>query len=212
LHFNCSSVQLSWRTPPAILNRERRAMLDRPAESFCFLPASRLFTIESTPQSRTFDGAFLSGSALSASLYPDPRRARYLLPSILLALCFHGLTNCFSRNPLVFITFCVAPWVSSSPLFLPLSLRLSGHTPPPQTHFLHQLTDSFFFALFSAASPFVFNRLWTLLQNTGVGVAASRNSRGTPQPRILRRSVLPVLLRVAPARYILGACLTARFP
>jgi len=109
LHFNCSSVQLSWRTPPAILNRERRAMLDRPAESFCFLPASRLFTIESTPQSRTFDGAFLSGSALSASLYPDPRRARYLLPSILLALCFHGLTNCFSRNPLVFITFCVAP-------------------------------------------------------------------------------------------------------
>jgi len=30
---------------------------------------------------------------------------------ILPALCFHGLTNCFSRNSLVFKTFCVAPGV-----------------------------------------------------------------------------------------------------
>jgi hypothetical protein len=25
-------------------------------------------------------------------------------------LCFHGLTNCFSRKPFVLITICVAPW------------------------------------------------------------------------------------------------------
>src|SRR6266481_4135961 len=27
------------------------------------------------------------------------------------ALCFHGLTNCFSRNPFILITICVAPRV-----------------------------------------------------------------------------------------------------
>jgi len=49
-------------------------------------------------------------------------------------------------------------------------------------------------------------------QNTGGGVPPSRNSHGTPQLRIQPPGPLRLLLRDAPARYILGASLTARFP
>src|SRR6267154_5617800 len=42
---------------------------------------------------------------------------------VLSPLCFHGLTNCFSRKPFAFINICVAPRVS-----------------PPTVHDIHEFT------------------------------------------------------------------------
>ena len=42
-------------------------------------------------------GCLCDNSAYSASLYPEPRRVRYHLPSLFSPLCFHALTNPFSH-------------------------------------------------------------------------------------------------------------------
>ena len=53
----------------------------------------------------------------------------------LFALCFHGLTNCFSRNPFLFTIICVAPGVgvTNSPILplFPLWLGVSVANPIP---------------------------------------------------------------------------------
>src|SRR5258708_4185762 len=41
-------------------------------------------------------------SALSATLYPEPRGVRYRLPLSWRPLCFHNDTNCFSRKAFIF--------------------------------------------------------------------------------------------------------------
>src|ERR1700732_31244 len=56
-------------------------------------------------------------------------------------LCFHNLTNCFSRKPLVLITICVAPWC------FPRGLRISDF---PAQHWVGKLTLSITYSLFFA--------------------------------------------------------------
>ena len=56
----------------------------------------------------------LTVSPLPPSFPPQPRVSSQ--PSILSDLCFHGLTNCFSRNPFILRNICVAPGVWGTPL------------------------------------------------------------------------------------------------
>jgi hypothetical protein len=49
------------------------------------------------------------GCGVSPLLPFASHRSRMTSHMILLALCFHGLTNCFSRKPFAFTVICVAP-------------------------------------------------------------------------------------------------------
>src|SRR6267378_3318115 len=73
--------------------------------------------------------------------------------SVLSPLCFHGLTNCFSRKPFVFRKICVAtPGV-------PYVFAIQSSVTPGFNVF-QQLADSFaLFALFLHTRAFVFSRL-----------------------------------------------------
>jgi len=108
--------------------------------------------------------SFLPANLLRAC--PSGRRASVpLCHSNLSPLCFHTLTNCFSRNPFVFTLICVAPGVT--PSLLP-PVRLSGvrklicsALPAEVALCFHTLTNPFF------RNPFLF----TSMQNPrGCGV------------------------------------------
>src|SRR5882724_5073606 len=82
-------------------------------------------------------------------------------------LCFHGLTNPFSRNSFPFTSICVAPWC------FPRALRISG---VPAPHWVGELmlsiTYSLIFALGSLfrACAVCFQRLTaSFAENRGVG-------------------------------------------
>src|SRR5712672_4055154 len=82
-------------------------------------------------------------------------------------LCFHGLTNPFSRKSFPFTSICVAPWC------FPRCLRISGI---PAPHWVGELmlsiTYSLFFALGSlfGACAVCFQRLTaSFAENRGVG-------------------------------------------
>src|SRR5712664_3503240 len=82
------------------------------------------------------------------------------------ALCFHILTNCFSRNPFILTTIPIAPrvWGYKHSNLSPNSVPPRRCLPRPcrggkSIVFRHLLPLSRLFALFSALPPFVFNRL-----------------------------------------------------
>src|SRR5712664_603843 len=85
-------------------------------------------------------------------------------------LCFHNLTNCFSRKPFVLITIQIARGV---PLQIPVSLHKSHH-PNSQAASFQQLAASFsLLAPFFELVSFVFRDLQPLFENTGVGCLRS---------------------------------------
>src|SRR6266446_107402 len=90
------------------------------------------------------------------------------------ALCFHILTNCFSRNPFILTTIPIAPGCGGTSL--PISLRtlcLRAAACPglKSIVFRRLLPLSRLFALFSALLPFVFNRLQPLFpKHRGWGI------------------------------------------
>jgi hypothetical protein len=83
--------------------------------------------------------------------------AHYSLPTLFLPpLCFHTLTNCFSRNPFVFTLICVAPGCHPSASLHPHESRVTSHKSRP---FILLEPLCRLFGLFSALVSFVFNRL-----------------------------------------------------
>ena len=91
--------------------------------------------------------------------YPFPSPAKPPIRGLWL-LCFHGLTNCFSRNPFRLMNICVAPGVWG-PHFIPNS-RSQVHL---RQHVYSQwLTASWILLpLFFEFPFFVFSNLRTLL-------------------------------------------------
>ena len=87
----------------------------------------------------------------------DPLSCKGCRGAAVRVLCFHNLTNCFSRKPLLLITIRIAPGVGI-PVVLYLATR---HSPLPL--YFHQLADSLtLFGLFFESSQFVFSNLRTL--------------------------------------------------
>src|SRR6266404_8704364 len=82
-------------------------------------------------------------------------------------LCFHGLTNPFSRKPFSFTSICVAPWC------FPQALRISGVPAPHWVgNLILSITYSLFFALGSlfGACAVCFQRLTaSFAENSGGG-------------------------------------------
>src|SRR6266436_5379592 len=93
-------------------------------------------------------------------------------------LCFHGLTNCFSRKPFDLITICVAPggvpsYSVISVLRPPCPLRCAFSCSCAVVRF-QQLADSFaLLALFFELVPFIFRHLHPFLKKTGGWVGVS---------------------------------------
>jgi hypothetical protein len=92
------------------------------------------------------------------------KQSAYLSP-----LCFHGLTNCFSRKPFVLITICVAPGCAPSCLLAMLGVWGARGANPV---FLYSC------GLFCA--------LWALLCMRGLYFQRLTNSRKTPGVGYLR--------------------------
>jgi len=79
------------------------------------------------------------------------------LPTLFLPpLCFHTLTNCFSRNPFIFTLICVAPGCHLSASLHP---QVTSHKSRP---FILLEPLCRLFAPFSALASFVFSRLQPL--------------------------------------------------
>src|SRR6266851_3655708 len=124
------------------------------------------------------------------------------------ALCFHILTNCFSRNPFILITIRIAPGCggtqASNPP--PNSVPPRRYLPRPcrggkSIVFRHLLPLSRLFALFSALLPFVFNPLQPLSRkHPGVGYPPSSLQ---PQTFRDRRSDAPGPHESSPSTFVL---------
>lgn len=93
-----------------------------PAQTCRLHSALRLFVIGSALKSPPFEALSPLYGLVRSSLRFFSRAAMVRLPlsSNLMALCFHGLANCFSRNPSHFRDICVAPRVPPLPLPFPL--------------------------------------------------------------------------------------------
>src|SRR5712671_1640559 len=91
----------------------------------------------------------------------------YKQSACLSPLCFHGLTNPFSRKSFPFTSICVAPWC------FPRCLRISGIPAPHWVgRLMFSITCSLFFALGSlfGACVVCFQRLTaSFAENRGVG-------------------------------------------
>ena len=130
----------------------------------------------------------------------DPLSCKGCRGAAVRVLCFHNLTNCFSRKPLLLITIRIAPGVGI-PVVLYLATR---HSPLPL--YFHQLADSLtLFGLFFESSQFVFSNLRTLFAKTpGWGTAAPNlNCRTVSSQLSLLRAERPhrVNRRRAPCRH-----------
>jgi len=80
----------------------------------------------STPLQSGESRLFLQNTRGGGVYVTAPSASPRLFPSLTLSpLCFHGLTNCFSRKPFVLITLCVAPRVCH-PSVPPASFQVSG--------------------------------------------------------------------------------------
>src|SRR5260370_1643128 len=119
------------------------------------------------------------------------------------ALCFHILTNCFSRNPFILITIRIAPGAGVQ------ASNLSPNSVPPRRClprpcrggksivFRHLLPLSRLFALLSALPPFVFNRLQPLSRKHrgwGTRLPASSLRPSETVARTHRGSMNPLLV------------------
>ena len=116
----------------------------------------------------------------SPSLLSPESQPQAIEPKIssLSPLCFHGLTNCFSRKPFILRNICVAPRVCPQNLFSEAQLRrLADHTrlsPSLSTNctLLFSLP-----ALFRTPALYFQQLADSLCKNRGVGVSsASRTS------------------------------------
>ena len=125
LHANRPSDQLSCRAPRYTLVAELSVTTHLRAH-FEGVHKIELATqdkknLSVTPASQLFPSATESFSRPSRSFASQHR--------VLSALCFHGLTNCFSRNHFVFMNICVTPRVCP-PRLLRSELRVR-HQPRP---------------------------------------------------------------------------------
>jgi len=82
----CPSDQFRWSSPPTTMNRDR----------FLSLPIQ----LATVPNRASFPSA-TSATSRRPFCLPSPYCSRISI-HCLPALCFHGLTNCFSRNPFPF--------------------------------------------------------------------------------------------------------------
>src|SRR6266404_6912186 len=92
----CPSDQFRWSSPPTTMNRDRLLSLPiqlatSPEPSFVPVPRP------APPPADRF----------ASPRRNAPQSSIHRLP----ALCFHGLTNCFSRNPFPLMIIQIAPWV-----------------------------------------------------------------------------------------------------
>jgi hypothetical protein len=164
--------------------------------STAFTP-NRSLTPLSTAFTQTHRGVGVSLRQLSALCV-----SALSVAVISLALCFHNLMNCFSRNPFIFTTIRIARachplWPRCSGLSALCVALFSGAV------CFQQLAASFFlFALFLHTRAFVFNSLQPLFQNTrgmGIpdasaghpGVGVSPDGGNVPDLQTFRRSDVP---------------------
>ncbi len=93
---------------------------------------------------------------------------------VLSPLCFHGLTNCFSRKPFALINICVAPRVSP-----PTVHDLQEFTSRTnQLFYRHTLMDSLSSRKKSSALESAASTLFHKNTRGGVGYARLQNQRG----------------------------------
>src|SRR6267154_3494993 len=114
LHLNRPSHQLSWRAPWLTVVRQAWALVcwrSRPGSFRRLMPCNAKQDCDASKKE-----SFVIAAHESLGR-PKPSSSRLGAPSnhVLSPLCFHGLTNCFSRNSFILITICVTPgvWVRS---------------------------------------------------------------------------------------------------
>jgi len=126
------------------------------------------------------------------------RKQSNLRIPMLSPLCFHGLTNCFSRKPFLFKNICVAPRVCPQNRFSEGNYVDLPTAPTYPLHYQSIAHSCSLLQLFSALPPFVFSSLQTLCAKTGgVGVPSAsepmRNSASVPLCVLCGASAFPAL-------------------
>src|SRR5712675_2112081 len=105
-----------------------------------------------------------------------------LMSFVLSPLCFHGLTNCFSRKPFVFIMICVAPRVS------PLCCRIRPPVAPTIVSFsvFSSLQTLFLSLLFCSTPVPLFSVGYTLFRKNTGGYGVSADEGAEVDARLAR--------------------------
>ena len=121
LHLICPSAQLCPVNPAGIVCRDRHPTHVNSRNS---LPPSRHATHRSPaiPVLSMACGLFLQNTGGMGGLRSCHSRvtSHESRVATLCPLCFHGLTNCFSRKPFPFTTICVAPGCHPPQHLLPI--------------------------------------------------------------------------------------------